>query len=340
MSTRSTRGHVRRRRRQQQLPSWFVVLAGLVAIIALAALIRLVVINLLDDGNPANTQNNRTWLSGAWTLNQTPDDTVRLLVDHMHTNRINAVYVETGAWRQDGQYRGHPGATSFREQMQRLAPDIKVLCWIWVSSDQVNNADSQTSMVNYVRDSIENSGYDGVHVQSLGIASGSTTYISLIRALEVVTGSQAILSITAPPDHLPTDPAVPIGQGNPTFSWQVDYRETLMLLVDEMVLLVYPSGLKDQADYEQWVAYQVQTYAQDIERLDINLDLILGFPAYPQESLHNPAVENVETAINGALAGIRAAEDAGKRIRGAALYNYTDATGEEWVSFRTLWADR
>ncbi len=335
LTTRSS--HVRRKR--QQMPTWFVTLAAIVALVAIGALLRLLIISLLGDDTKASTQNNRTWLSGAWTLNQTPDDLVNLLVEHLQNHRITAIYVETGAWYDDGLYRSNPNASGFRQQMQQLAPDIKVLCWIWISADQVTNVDSQTSLVNYVRDMI-NAGYDGVYIESFGIASGSTNYISLIRALEVVTDTDHILSIAAPPDHLPTDPNVPIGQGNASFSWQVDYRESLMLLVDEMVLSVYRSGLRNQADYRQWVAYQVQTYAQDVERLGIELDLIIGLPAYPKEFLHDPTVENVQTAINGTLDGIQTAGDAAGRIVGAGLYNYSQATDEDWATFERLWANR
>lgn len=334
--SRSSRGHVRRRR-QQSFPSWFIVVIGILGLIAIVALVREIVSRLSDEEGVSNTQSNRAWLGEEWTLNAPNSSQIETLVERLKQNRIKAVYVVTGAWRADNQYRAYEFAPLFYEEMKKTAPEIDILAWIWYEPSLHANDTSETSLVDYARTAIEDWNYEGVHLQGFSVPNRSERYVRLVRALEVVLGDEHILSITVPPDHIPTDPNVPRGLGNPAFSWEPTYKQQLALIADEMVIMPHASFLKSPEDYELWVAYQVETYAQDVRLMDVETALVIGFPAYPEDVGHDPSIEDVANAVAGTRRGLSEAGEARRYIVGAGIYLYSTASENDWVQFYDLW---
>jgi hypothetical protein len=333
---RSSRGHVRPRR-SPSFPGWLVALIALLGALAAGALIRSVILRIQNDKAAASAQSNRTWLGEEWTLNETNRAQMATMATRLKDHKIKVVYVVTGAWRADNQYRAYEFAQHFRTEMQVVAPDIQVLIWMWYDPQRHTNETSETSLISYTREAIEQWGYDGIHLQGFNIPDGSASFVQLLRALEVITGAEHTLSITAPPDHVPADPAIPRGLGNQTFSWEPGYKQQLALIVDEIVIMPHAGGLETTADYEVWVAYQVETYARDVKLMNVDTDLIVGLPAYPADVLHDPAVETATAAIIGAQQGIKSAGDAGKLVIGAGLYFYSAASEEDWIQFKARW---
>ncbi len=336
--SRSSRGHVRRPRRP--LPNWLVALFAIIGFAAVVLLVRVVINQINGDDVIDTVQSNRAWLRESWTQNPVTDAEIDVLVARLENNNITMIYVETGAWRADGQYRAHDYAEQFRAQMRAAARDIRVLPWIWVDPERYNSETSQTSVVSYVRDAIRQWGYDGVHLQGFEVFNNfddDALYILLIRALEAVTGSRHVLSVTAPPDHAPANSSVPRGAGNPSISWTPQDKQRVALLADELVLLPFQGGLETVEDYESWVAYQVETYARNIDRLDVQTGLIIGLPVFPENLFHDPLIENATTTTNGALQGTRQAGEAGRRVVGAGLYWYGETNESDWVMFKDRW---
>lgn len=336
---RSTRGHVRRQR--QSLPNWLLALLAIIALIALALLTRQIIRLLQGDGDlSSRSQSNRTWLSEGWTLNDISEENIELLVERLEASNITMIYVQTGQWRASGEYREHPFAEQFREQLKDAAPDIKVLDWITVQESEYSSSTSQTSAVNYARRSIEEWGYDGIHIRGFSVFTGDQNYVRLLRALAEVVEQPNILSVTVPPDLIPTDPDIPRATGNPSISWQTQYKGQIAILVDEIVIMAHGSGLINSEDYQAWAAYQIETYANDIDRIDIDVDIIVAIPTYPETTGHNPAVESVQAASEGARQGIRDAGDAGDRVIGAGIFVHDEATNVDWETFQDIWVKR
>lgn len=332
---RSSRGHVRRTKRS--LPVWMVAVAAIVAIVAIGLIINILFFN--DEETVQTSYANRTWLADSWTISEVTDQQIDALVSRLKENKIDTIYVETGSWRQDGTYREHPAAESFRQKMRQAAPNVKVLIWVWVTNDLYGNSDIQTSLVNYTQTALSTWNYDGIHLQGFSVFDSSENYVRLVRQLdEVTTASETMLSITVPPDRRPADPDVPIGEGNPSTSWTPRYKQQLGLIVDEMVIMPFPSGLDDADDYETWVAYQVEVYAKDIKNVTDSVSLVVALPNYPADELHDPLVENVEHAIQGTQKGIDRAGSARDMVGGVGMYVYEDATTRDWVLFRDAWA--
>lgn len=337
---RSTRGHVRRN--QRNLPSWFVFALGVVGLAAAFLLVRSLVIPLFDRDEGERINSNRTWLGDNWTIQPPNRAQVEALAKQLEDHKIEVVYVQTGAWRQDGQYRGWDYAEDFRVMLKDVAPDILALDWIVVDGERNQYAaENHPMLVNYVRQSIEDWGYDGVHLQGRSVFDGNENFVRLVRAFDELLGDDRLLSVTGPPDFVPSDPDVPSGSGNPSISWDPRYKQQIALIVDELVIMAHGSGLTTVEDYQLWMAYQIETYAQDVSRVEVETNLIVAFPAYPAElPFHDMTIENVAVAIEAAKQGIRDAGSAGEQVVGGGIYFYNQATSADWVTFKDEWVNR
>ena len=338
MGRRSTRGHVRRTKKS--LPWWLVVVALAIGAIGIWGLVQ-----IFWSGNPIENQSsyrNRTWLNADnWTQNQPNQSQVDALVDRLHENNIDRIYVEAGTWYLDGTFQEYSFAEEFRDLMNEADPDIEVLVWIWVTSEFYTNSNTRVSAVSFAETALRDWGYNGVHLQGYSVYDDSQTYVQLVRSLDTVTEDHdGIMSLTVPPDRRPADPEIPIAQGNQSFSWSPRYKQQLALIVDEMVLTAYPSGFKDGDDYREWFAYQVKIYADEIYRINEDVDLIIALPTYAEGDLHDPTLENMENGIRAAHDGIDQAGSAKSVVHGAGVYVYSTTTSTDWVLFNEEWVTK
>lgn len=344
-SLRSSRGHVRQRKKT--FPTWFMGILALVALVATVLLLR-TFLSSVSQGDPAASRgNNRTWLARSWTFNEPLAADIDLLTQNLKRHEITTIYVWAGDWRRsEGRfiYVGLPYAEAFRRQMKAVAPDIRVLAWVYIyngRSDQpdVNDLETHAEVINFARQAVNTWGYDGIHLQNFSTPDSSENFVRLLQAFDVAFGENLVLSITVPPDHQPADPTIPVSFLNESPSWGPRFKERISFLVDEVVLMAHAAGLETREEYENWLAYQVETYAEVIERANFDTDLIVALPTYFAEPLHDPAIENITTAITGTKDGIRRAGNAGKRVTGTGILTYETTTSQDWDDFFRLWVE-
>jgi hypothetical protein len=145
-----------------------------------------------------------------------------------------------------------------------------------------------------------------------------------------------------PPDRVPADPAVPASPtAEPGLTWGVNYKQRVGLLnVDEIVVMAHASGLPDAAQYEAWIAYQVVTYAVAMAELDHPPDILIALPTYDAAPEHDPAIEEIRSAVRGVRAGIKQADSSGRLVKGVGLYEYKTTDSLEWEMFGENWLGR
>ena len=338
LGRRSTRGHVRRVKRNS-IPWWLVAFIGVIGLLAVLALLGIFAGD--DEDEQSVTYHNRTWLDSTWTTNQPSRAQIESLAERLDEHNIDMIYVETGAWLENGTYRGQEFAEEFRQMMAAIAPDVRVLVWVWARDKEFNDTSAHTNLQDYLKIALGEWGYDGVQMQGISVNGGNTNYVEMVRAVDtIVDDHNGFLSITVPPDHQPSDPDVPLSIGNPAVSWSPRYKQQIGLIVDEMVIMAHSSGLKKADEYEEWMAYQIATYASDIQRVNDAVQLIVVLPAYPPEGAHMVDVENVETAITATRRGLNAAGSARRMIRGAGMYTYETASTQDWAYFKEHWVER
>ncbi len=335
---RSTRGHVRLEQRPT-LPRRILWGAGIgVGLVVLVLVVRQFVLPSLDEEKTLTE--NRTWLDVDWT--QQPEASVRQLADRLKSSRITAVYLEAGVWYSDGSFQEVQNATAFAQMLRTAYPGVKILLWLReVDIDKISAASTHNLLVDLARKAVKEWQLDGIQLQGSRIANGSNLYLQMLRDLRQAIGSSAILSVTVPADRIPTNPNVPVGPEMTDagdLTWDMDYKQGIgMLLVDEVVIMAHASSLTSAADYQKWVAYQVDSYADVLGKLSNEVSIIVALPTYSLAPGHDPAVESLDAGIKGVKAGIKDAKDAGQLVKGIALYVYKETEPLEWTQFQEAW---
>jgi hypothetical protein len=296
---------------------------------------------------PAEDGVNALWLGDEWTYTPADEGAVSSLVERMKTNRIGTLFAWIAQLMPDRAWFGEAhfeAASQFAAAFKAAYPSASLYGWIRIPVDGASIAlDSavQSQIAAISRRIVDEMGFDGVLLHVDPILNEDESYLALLRQVRTQIGSAA-LAVAVPPDWTPTAANVPqpplIAPGT---IWDTIYKQRVALLVDEIVVQTYNTGFTDPNDYARWIAYQVETYTAAIDALDVVVKVFIGMPTYDADPPRfNPAVENIASAAAGLRAGMNAAGDAARFLRGAALYAEWTTDEREWESFRTEWAAR
>ncbi|MBN1681535.1 MAG: hypothetical protein JW966_14745 [Anaerolineae bacterium] len=335
---KSSRGHVR----IEQGPHWYRRLVWGVSAITLIVVAGIVIVQFvmpaLDD-DVESFGHNRTWLEFAWTTTAVNQDAIRQLGQRLETNKIDVVYVEASAWRTDNSLLEGQYAAEFADALRAAYPELNVLLWLRVSGQQIAEPELRSSMIELSRKAVREWGYDGVQLNSRTIYNGDDNYIQLLRDLRAAVGDGALLSVTVPPDRIPSDPDVPMGTGaDPALTWTVGFKQRVgLLLIDEIVVMAHASGLTDEETYATWVAYQLESYVTALADLDQIPDVIVALPTYDSAPDYDPEVENVRSAVRGVRQGLERLDEARDHVKGVGLYEYKTTDSLEWAQYAQYW---
>lgn len=170
---------------------------------------------------------------------------------------------------------------------------------------------------------------------------GDENFLELLRGVRESLGEDIPLAVAVPPDWSPTNATFPVPPLiAPGTEWKIEYKQSVALLTDHIAIMAYNSGLDNAADYETWMAYQVKAYAEAISALGSGTEIVVGIPTYDAElPAHDPAVENVESALRGIRMGLLQAEESAAVIEGVAIYAAWVTDDTEWTQFKTQWVD-
>lgn len=334
---RSSRGHVRI---PQSSPGarWatWAVAAGLVLLTLIIAT-QLILPAFQSESKPS--RNNRTWLEFAWTTTPVDQNAVAQLAQRLESNYINEIYLEASAWRSDGSLLEGEHAAEFAQALRAAYPELRVLLWLRMSGEQVGQPAVQKAVADLAIKAVSEWDFDGVQLNGRAVVNGSESFVQLVRRLREVIGGDVRLSITVPPDRIPTDPDVPIGANvDPALTWDVNYKQRVgLLLVDEIVIMAHASGLADAEQYESWVAYQVVSYTSVLAELEQPPEIIVALPTYEAAPEHDPAIEEIRPAIQGVERGVDELGSAKKWVKGVGLFEYKTTDALEWAYYREKW---
>jgi hypothetical protein len=313
------------------------------AVLSVVALIVVLIVlrQLLagDGGTTAQFKDNRTWLEFAWTDGPVNADAVQQLGDRLRDGDINRVYLEASAWRTDGTLLEGQNAQAFAEALQQAAPALDVLLWLRMSIDQIADENQIAAALALADKAVHQWGFDGVQLNAVAVPNGSNGYVALLRDLRTAIGDEAVLSVTVPPDRVPSDPDVPMSaSSDPDLTWDLNYKQRIgLLLPDEMVIMAHASGLATSEDYETWVAYQLSSYVSALSDLENPVNLVMAVPTYDAAPEHDPVVESVAAAISGVDRGAKASDQNKDQLQGIGLYEYKTTDSREWATYREKW---
>jgi hypothetical protein len=313
--------------------------AALVVVIVLIALVR----QLWPSSEEVTARNhNRTWLEFAWTAEPVNQDAVEQLGKRLKSNEIDRVYLEAAAWRSDNTLIEGQHTSDFAQALRQTFPNLEILLWLRMSGEQIADAELRTLALNLVNKAVGEWNLDGVQINGRAIANGSDSYIQMLRDLRSTIGPESVLSLTVPPDRIPTDPAIPLGPpSDPALTWDMNFKQRIgLLLIDEIVLMAHASGLENSDEYRVWVSYQVESYVSALAELEDPIDVVVALPTYDSAPNHNPDIEDVRTAIDGAKDGVKGSNGAGDLVRGVGLFEYKTTDSLEWELYRQYWLEK
>lgn len=302
------------------------------------------------------TPPNALWLGTELTYALDEDATVPELVQQLRDHRIGTVYAWVSWLKEDMQWGGwqdgtnefaemEPRVRAFVEEFKELYPESILYGWVSlpVNIHDMNDADVRTAVSEFSRRAVQEMGFDGVFLNIEPVWNNDTSFLGLLGEVRSVVGPDTLISVAIPPDWSPIGAGIPVPPLIvPGTVWDERYKQSVALLVDELAVMAYNSGLTDAADYTEWVAYQVLAYANAVAALDTGAGagahVMIGVPTYEAELPgHDPAVENIASAAQGIRLGLEQAGSNASYVRGAAIYAAWETDQAEWNQFRQGW---
>jgi len=336
----------------------FVIL-GAAALLFMGAVI--VAVGMFKN-DPLALDPNALWIGDQWTYRENDDEQIRVLVDRLREHQMGAVFARVSELNVDLTWTGRLNGLNrfpeveadvkrFVEQMQDTYPNLTLYGTVSVRSDlggdaedrnRLDEPETQRAVADFSKRVVDELGFDGVLLDVRPVLDGDDGFIGLVRQVRRTLGDDALLAVAVPPDWTPEGVDIPMPSViAPGTAWSRQYKQRLALLqVDLIVVQAYNSYLTDADEYIDWMAYQVEAYAEAVGSLETETDLLIGIPTYADEQpAHDTQVENVRTAIDGVQHGLAAVPDFTDIVRGIAVFAEWDTDDSEWSQIHNLWLE-
>lgn len=294
---------------------------------------------------------NALWIGTEWTYAPQESAVVEAFAQSLRDRQIGTVYAWVSWLQGDATWRGaenFSNVKAFAEQFKAAYPESKLMGWVSFpvnvgeNNYRLDNTDLQQNIADFSQRVVKDMGFDGVFLNVEPVWDRDENFLSLLRKVRSSVGDNTPISVAIPPDWSPIDAGIPVPPLIvPGTVWEKEYKKSVALLSNEMVIMAYNSGLSDSADYVQWVAYQVRAFVEAVSELGAGTDIVIGIPTYDSELPgHDVAVENVASAVQGVLVGLRDAGDRASFVRGLAVYAGWTTDDTEWAQYETTWLRR
>lgn len=313
----------------------------------------------LFKSEPIVTPSNAIWIGEEWTYEAHSVEEINAFVDLLKDNEIGYIYAWVSFLRPNNTWAGGSSSSdmfasiesqvsNFVEQLSDAYPEGQIYGWIRIPATSTENSSNladevvRNSVSDFSEQVVNRLGFDGVFVDASPVFDNDNDYLGMLQRIRSAIGQNKDLVIAAPPDWTPIDVDVPtptvIAQGT---VWSDEYKQRVTLLADQLVIQVYNSYLTNAADYSEWVAYQVATYARVVDELNTATQVIISVPVYENDlPAHDTTVENLTSALTGVQIGIAQAGDSAFIIDGLAIYAEWAMEARDWAIFNTGWLNQ
>ena len=338
---------------QTQLPKIRIPYFRMFIGIAIAVILVLGVIEVLRRLKPPEleVQPNALWIGTEWTYELQEPESVEALAQRLQANRIGTVYAWVSWLQEDATWRGAENfakVRTFATQMKQAYPQATLYGWVSFPANldadgyRLDDEELQQNIADFSASVVGELGYDGVFLNIEPVWDGDEAFLSLLRKVRSSVGENIPISVAVPPDWSPEDADIPVPPLIvPGTVWSREYKQSVALLTNQMAIMAYNSGLSAVDDYVEWMAYQVETFAEAVSELGEGTNVIIGIPTYDAEPPgHDPAVENVVSALQGYSLGLAQAGDAAAFVQGIAVYADWETDETEWEQFGAWVASR
>jgi hypothetical protein len=230
---------------------------------------------------------------------------------------------------------------AFLETARRVAPNIKVLPWIGgvrtgykrmrPGTIDLSDLEQRQRIVAESR-GLRDEGFDGVHVNIEPLNDGNVDFLALLRAIRTAIGPDATLSVSA---IKPWPVALPATRN---FFWSADYYARISAVADQIVIMLYDTGIPTAPLYQRYAAYASRFLTATLRHRE-GARVLIGVPTYDETGImHRAGVETIENALLGIVSGMRGRESG--TFEGIALYAEWTTDEDEWLVYEQLWRGR
>ncbi len=299
--------------------------------------------------------NNAIWLDRTWIYGDLDDGRLGDYVDRLIDHRIGKAYAYVSSLGIDERWSGGAqGNTGFMNSRAKVAQfvdafksksdQLEVLAWIeiWTHLDEVDgyrldDTNLHQNIADFSRLLVDQLGFDGVLLDVKPMFSSSDDFIRLIRRVRAAIGVDKAIAVAVTADLTPHALRLQnIPSIAPGTMWSPFFKQRIMVSADEVILLMYQSYRQEPLDYVNWVAYHVETY---VNLLEASTDILVSIPNYGGASnAHNPAIETMETALDGLNEGLRRLDEEQRPlVTGIAIYSDEQLSQTDWNVIREQW---
>ncbi|MDX2162677.1 MAG: glycosyl hydrolase family 18 protein [bacterium] len=297
---------------------------------------------------PVDSLPNALWIGTEWTYEARTDQEIFALTERLKRHEIGVVYAWVSWLQAENVWRGEANfenVQNFVTRFNEYYPQADLYGWVSYPVEiaplgyRMNDAATHQIVADFSQRVIDDFGFDGVFLNIEPVWNDDENFLALLRRVRQTLGDDALISAAVPPDWSPIGTGIPVPPLIvPGTVWERDYKQSVALLVDQIAVMAYNSGLTAPADYTVWMAYQVSTFAETITDLDAGTEIVIGIPTYDAEPPgHDPAVENVITAVEGIRAGLSQSGESARAVRGIAIYAGWETDDIEWDDFYNTW---
>ena len=291
---------------------------------------------------------NALWVGEDWTQNAHSQEEIAIFVRNLRERRIGTVYAWMSWLQADLTWNNADrfgSVRAFVTQVRALYPELQLLAWIAVPVDagqgyRIDSPDVQTQVAQLSESAVQEFGFNGVFID-VPILSDDDNFLALLRRARASIGDTDILAAAVLPDLRPSDESVPASpQIAPGTEWSFAFKQSVILLVDQIAIMAFYSNLTDAADYSLWTAYQIESYVNAIDALGapIPTALIIALPTLDADPRgHDPLVENIASAAAGIRLGQERVGELARYVRGAGIYAEYTTDEAEWAQFASVW---
>jgi hypothetical protein len=301
--------------------------------------------------NAPETPPNALWIGTEWTYVPQEVASIQTLVQNLRDRDIGTVYAWVSWLQSDATWRGaenFANVEAFAQQFKAAYPESQLMGWVSFpvnvgeNNYRLDNTDLQQNIADFSQRIVNDMGFDGVFLNIEPVWNGDENFLDLLRKVRLSVGDNKPVAVAIPPDWSPLDAGIPVPPLIvPGTVWEKEYKQSVALLSDQMVIMAYNSGLSTSADYVQWMAYQVKSFVDAISELGVGTEIVIGIPTYESELPgHDTAVENIQSAVQGVNAGLSEIGDDTAFVRGLAIYADWTTDDTEWSQYQSAWVNR
>ncbi len=316
-------------------------------------------------------RNNAVWLTYNYSASTSFVAKVPDLATRMSTTYgVTYLFANIGHLNGQGQLINPPAhASQFLNTVDTWersgGAHLKVIAWLNGLTDSVNLSDpnvrstirgeckkllSPTILGSFVAGATRP--FDGL-ILDLEPSGGDATRFAALIAL--VDGIRQDFQVIGLPNATIGLAAGALGTHN-AYQWSADFYAQMAHHADFLCAMTYDSGISTAAQYQTWIENQVggilaalQAGEKQGQAPHPGFRLFVGLAAYPTNTHHNVAAENIASGAAGLDAAmvqlINAGDPSAQWFQGSAVFLHTDGSGQDgyagwttdWSSFQQAW---